>query len=348
MHCKLFDIRISQQRFGGSWGNHQWLITTTPCPFPNAPPEIVNVLDEKGVPIGYPTERIVTPDGVAVNTVYSTNPPHPSNFNASRALPLQNGTTIGDLLTEAKVTWKWYSGGWKDANNGKPDPSFQYHHQPFNYYSKYAPGQLGRDNLQDEDDLLADLAQGTLPQVSFYKPLGRYNMHPGYSVVADESEHKLQQVMGAIMNSKYWSNCLVLITFDEHGGRWDHVPPKTIDRWGPGIRIPTVAVSPMVKKSHVESTYYDTTAIMKMIQDKYGLRAIGSRDAMQNGLENIFETTTNGNRPAVIAGAVVAGAILFIFVVTTITMLVITVIRKQREKDNIVSDNPNSRYYRVW
>jgi phospholipase C len=169
--------------FGGSWGNHQWLITSTPCPFPNAPPEIVNVLDDKGVPIGYPHEKTVTPDGIAVNTVYSSNPPYAANYNASRALPLQNGTTIGDLLTEAKVSWKWYSGGWKDAVNGKADPSFQYHHQPFNYYTNFAPGKPGRDNLQDESDLLNDLAQGTLPQVSFYKPIGKENMHPGYSLV---------------------------------------------------------------------------------------------------------------------------------------------------------------------
>jgi phospholipase C len=78
------------------------------------------------------------------------------------------------------ITWNWYAGDWNQAVNGTPDHSCQYHHQTFNNFKNYAPGQPGRYHLKDEDDLLYDL-ENTLPQVSFYKPLGMYNMHPGYS-----------------------------------------------------------------------------------------------------------------------------------------------------------------------
>ena len=48
------------------------------------------------------------------------------------------------------MSWNWYSGGWDDAAAGHPGPLFQYHHQPFNYFAAYAPGQPGRAHLQDE------------------------------------------------------------------------------------------------------------------------------------------------------------------------------------------------------
>jgi acid phosphatase len=331
--------------FGGSWANHQWLITSIPCTFPNAPSEIVNVLDPNGVPIGFPFERIVTPDGFAVNTVYSSNPPYPKNYNASRALPLQNNTTIGDQLTNAHISWKWYAGGWNDAMNGNPDPSFQYHHQPFNYYANMAPGKPGRKNLQDEVDFFNDLHNNTLPQVSFYKPLGKYNMHPGYSIIGDESEQKLIQVMQAIMKSKYWNNCLVIITFDEHGGRWDHVSPPKVDRWGPGTRIPTIFVSPLVKKGYVESTEYDTTAIMKLIQDRYDLGHISTRDAGQNNFDQVFISYPNWLVSGLLIGAVLMVAI----AVLIIAALNYVISKRQKENQQSASDftDPNTRYYKV-
>lgn len=79
-----------------------------------------------------------------------------------------------------------------------------------------------------------------IPQVSFYKPLGKYNYHPQYSIVSGEAEDKLRQIVTAIQQSSVYANSAIFITFDEHGGRWDHVAPPKVDRWGPGIRIPTV------------------------------------------------------------------------------------------------------------
>jgi hypothetical protein len=154
-------------------------------------------------------------------------------------------------------------------------------------------------------------------------------------------------MMNAITTSKYWSNCLVFITFDEHGGRWDHVPPPKKDRWGPGIRIPTIAVSPLVKKGYVEKTSYDTTAIMKMIQDKYGLRNIGTRDRDQNGFENIFIVGDVASRPWMIVGIVIASiAVALLFL--SLIIFIISTIYKRKQQAPPVSDDPNAQYYRVW
>jgi acid phosphatase len=303
MNYTLFD-NYFHAAYGGSWMNHIYLVCPLTPVFPNCPAEMVNQIDEHGNLLNPDKDEVpCTPDNYAVNTIYSPEPPTPAGHNSSRLLPLQNLTTIGDLLTEKGVSWVWYSGGYDDAMAGKPDESFQYHHQPFIYFSNYAVGKPGRDHLQDEKDLLNALQVGTLPKVTFYKPLGKYNMHPGYSVAAGEAQAHLKMIVEAIQNSKYWEKTVVFITFDEHGGRWDHVPSKQADRWGPGSRIPTIAISPLVKKKFVDSTHHDSTSIMKFIEDRFGLKPIGTRDAAQNGFDNMFVTQNskhNGWKPALI------------------------------------------------
>jgi phospholipase C len=79
-------------------------------------------------------DGFVTPDGYVVNTAFTVNAPHPASVPAANLLPNQTMPTIGDRLSAAGVSWKWYSGGWDDALAGNPDPLFQFHHQPFAYF----------------------------------------------------------------------------------------------------------------------------------------------------------------------------------------------------------------------
>ena len=71
---------------------------------------------------------------------------------------------------------------------------------------------------------------------------------------------------------------LVIVTYDENGGFWDHVPPPSgpgwSDRWGPGTRIPTLIISPFAKKSFIDKTSYDTTSILKLITRRFDLEPL--------------------------------------------------------------------------
>jgi acid phosphatase len=71
-----------------------------------------------------------------------------------------------------------------------------------------------------------------------------------------------------------WKDMLIVITYDEFGGFWDHVVPPKADQWGPGPRIPALIVSPYARKGHVDSTPYDTTSIIKLITRRFGLTAL--------------------------------------------------------------------------
>jgi acid phosphatase len=190
-------------------------------------------------------------------------------------------------MTAAGVSWNWYSGGWDDAVAGDPDPLFQFHHQPFAYFANYAPGAPGRSHLRDEKEFIAAAHAGRLPAVSFVKPVGEENEHPGYADVASGERHAVDLIR-AVRHSRDWKSTAIVVTYDENGGFWDHVPPPHADRWGPGTRIPTMVISPYALRRNVDHEAYDTTSILSTIERRYGLAPLSSRDANVRDLRGAF------------------------------------------------------------
>ena len=271
-HYMLAD-HFFHAAFGGSFLNHFWLICACTPRYENVP-NTLRVADDLTAPLrGLPDQ--ITPDGFAVNTLQPAFEPH----NAKEPmLPPQVMTTIGDELTAKRVKWAWYAGGWAKAVKGENVKHFQYHHQPFIYFDKYKPDTDGYKNLRDEDELTDAIKKGTeVPEVVFYKPVGDENEHPGYANIFDGDKH-IGELLCNIEKSAIWSESIVIVTFDENGGYWDHVPPPKVDRWGPGVRVPTVIISPFAKKGFIDHTVYDTTAILKLIETRHGLKPLGSRD----------------------------------------------------------------------
>ena len=261
----------------------------------------------------------------AVNTMQPANEPF-GTFGDK--LPVQNAVTIGDELSSAGVSWGWYAGGWDNATgnttgpgwtNGPgptcsdpahdtnpayrypkcPDFAFQFHHQPFSYFANYIPGAPGRPHLRDEvafeDTAKASTGSCQLDQVSFIKPIGEENEHPGYASEPTGSTH-LMELLNLIRNSACAKDTMVVVTYDEFGGQWVHVPPPgqgnndgPHDQWGPGTRIPALVISPFLRGNFaVDHTQYDTTSILAMIEERYGLGPLSSRDAAVNSLSDVF------------------------------------------------------------
>jgi phospholipase C len=272
--------------FGGSFLNHIYLVCVCAPKYPNAPADMVAQLGADGTLI---KDGAVTPDGYAVNTIQTSYQPHSAKItDPAKLLPPQDGVTIGDRLSEKGVSWAWYSGGWNDALAGKPDERFQFHHQPLAYFKQFGDGTDARkEHLKDETDMLAAIAGGSLPAVSFWKPIGAENEHPGYADVAS-GDRKVASVLQTLENSPLWASTAVIITYDENGGFWDHVAPPKIDGWGPGSRVPAIIVSPFAKRGFVDHTQYDTTSILRFIELRYDLAPLGARDAAAADLTNAF------------------------------------------------------------
>jgi phospholipase C len=273
--------------FGGSFLNHQFLICACAPKWPEAPAAVVAQVDANGM---MTKDGQVTPDGYAVNTSFTVNSPHPSNItDTSLLVPEQTAPTIGDRLNDANVSWVWYSAGWNNAVIGHADPLFQFHHQPFAFYANYADGTPGRAaHLKDEGDYYTDVMDGKLPAVTFIKPLGPNNEHPGYATLINGQQH-VADLVAAIQNSQYWQDTVIIVTYDEHGGRWDHVPPPVADRWGPGSRVPAIVISPFAKKGFVDHTQYDTTSILKLIEERWNLEPLADRDAKAGDMLTAFD-----------------------------------------------------------
>ena len=305
-----------QAAFGGSFLNHQWLIAArSPLDTSAGANGGVNsVLDTNGMPTSYPLYKATTPvvdkqltqkcasgsntyvaacGNYAVNTIQPASPP----CAGGATIPLIDDAAfpnIGDRMTAGGVSWNWYSGGWDDAAAGHPGPLFQYHHQPFNYFANYAEGAPGRGHLQDETAFIASAQNGTLPQVSFVKPYGVENEHPGYASEPNGSDH-LVHLLKTVMSGPQAKQTLVVVTYDEFGGQWDHVSPPTVDKWGPGTRIPALVLSASMVKSGVDDTQYDTTSIMATIERSYGLAPVATRDAAVNDLFTAVRTGLPGH-----------------------------------------------------
>ncbi|MGO4570330.1 acid phosphatase [Microvirga sp. 2TAF3] len=282
-----------QGALGGSFLNHIWFVCGCAPVWPNPPKELRSEIDEEGTVV---RERKVTAAGdgnYAVNTTQSIF------LNNGRQggdlLPPQSAPTIGDKLTEKGIDWAWYSGGWSlaiksrtpDEDKQLNDLSFQWHHQPFAYFTRFDPtnetGRRERDRyLKDATQLEADIKAGTLPPVSFYKPIGVLNQHPGYAslVPADEEVGRIVRLMDeSLMKDSY----AIIITYDENGGFYDHVAPPQpataggrADFVGPGSRVPTIVVSPFARKGMIDHTQYDTTSILKLIGERHRLAPLPS------------------------------------------------------------------------
>ena len=317
--------------YGGSFLNHFWLVCACTPRDQDVAASAKAQLDERGnlkTKPGSPRSVLqgpaevldgrAAPDGYLVNT--SQPPFQPSGIppaaggnldlaDTSRGpVPPQTFRTIGDTLSAKGVTWAWYAGGWDAAladgrrdpraprdviyNRGAGSPIFQPHHQPFNYFARFAPGQPDRArHLKDENEFLASVDAGTLPQVSFFKPAGRYTEHPSYTDVASGDE-RIAMVLERLRKSPQWERMAVIITYDENGGFWDHVPPPSgpgwSDRWGPGARIPTIIVSPFAKRGYVDKTPYDTTSIIKLITRRFALEPLPGVRENAGDLTNAF------------------------------------------------------------
>ncbi len=273
------------------------------------------------MPAGY----VAAPKGFlcgdwTVGTISPQNWPwRPDEPNIPRLPPLDDAT-IGDRLDDKHIEWAWYAGGWDNVEgrrdgrgwtNGSgphcaeaqgadahanetvidgvlrcPDKSFQYHHQPFDYFSKYAPGQEERSKrLRDEEEFFDAARTGNLPAVSFVKPLGSENEHPGYAS-EDKGDSHLVKLVKAVLEGGNAADTLIIITYDEHGGAWDHVPPPPYgenangahDEWGPGTRVPAMLIAKKLERSGVDHVAHDTTAITKLIEERFCLAPLGERD----------------------------------------------------------------------
>jgi phospholipase C len=180
-----------------------------------------------------------------------------------------NQSIFGELSSHG-VSWGYYVS----------DPASD--NFPLNYFAgvgAYA------SNLQSFDSFYSSLDSGTLPSVSWVMPVGGgasgIDQHPEANVT--DGEQWLLGVVNGVMRSGYWNSTAILITYDEGGGYYDHVPPPVVDGVQLGFRVPLFVISPYAKENYVSNTVMNHGSTLAFIDYNWGLPAL-NRFVADSGL----------------------------------------------------------------
>jgi phospholipase C len=178
---------------------------------------------------------------------------------------------ILDLLEEAGITWRIYNrGGLDDVLRSDVDNVAW-------LWSRWADDPRASATY---DEYLRDCAAGTLPAVSWLIPSYAQHLdeHPPNDVSA--GMRLQQQAIGALRRSALWPRSAFLLTYDEHGGFFDHVAPPQVDAYGLGIRVALWVISPMLRRRGVVTTRLpaEHVSTLKLIERVHGLPTLASRN----------------------------------------------------------------------
>ncbi len=187
-----------------------------------------------------------------------------------------NFPTIFDELDRHHIPWRYYAGGYGYVNGWNPLPAFK----------NYTQNSWGR-NMGDSSAIFNDLRQKTLAAVTYLMPpTDDSSDHPPYAV--GTGQDWVRSVISAVQSSAYWTSTVVLLTWDDYGGWYDHVAPPQVDGYGYGFRDPLIVVSPFAKHGYIDHTLSDHASILKFVETIFNTGSLGARDVLAYDLMNSF------------------------------------------------------------
>jgi phospholipase C len=288
-----FADRMFQTNQGPSFPAHQFIISGT-----SAPTATSNLFVAEnpmgGMPniagcIGAPNQTVALIDAAGSET---SNPP---------IYPCFEHATLTDLLDTANVSWRYYA---PSAGSIWTAPNAIQHMCGPNATPPNATACVGSDwsgsspkvvlnQAQNNAQILSDIANNQLPQVSWVIPDAQDSDHASSNNGCGPSW--VTMLVNAIGNSAYWSNTAIILTWDDWGGWYDHVPPEAIasgSSWGAGyvygFRVPMIVMSPYAKPAYISHVTHDFGSILKFIETTFSLPSLGYADAPADDLSDIF------------------------------------------------------------
>ena len=169
---------------------------------------------------------------------------------------------------------------------------------PWEYYAQF---QNNHTYMKDyDDDFVPAVAAGTLPQVSFLKAVTYRNEHPGYGDTINKGVTFSTGAIQSILSSPiYAKNTLILLTWDEGGGFFDHVTPPAnspVDMQPYGTRVPMLAIGKFAKKNFVSHVVMEHSSIVKFLELNFLGKTgqLDARDTVVNNIGSLLYATTTG------------------------------------------------------
>jgi phospholipase C len=212
-----------------------------------------------------------------------------------------------DLFSKTHLSWKYYvetqpippgTNPTMVAHVAYPDPKV------FTLWNPLPGFKTIRDNpslmarLVSDNEYFHNLQQGALPQVSWLVPDFQDSEHPPEP--PGQGMWYVTRVVNALMNSPYWKDTVIFLTWDDYGGFYDHVTPPTVDAYGYGPRVPLIVISPYAKPHYVSHYAYDFTSVLKFIEERWGLPHLTLRDDFAKDMADCFDFSQTPTAPMVI------------------------------------------------
>lgn len=228
----------------------------------------------------------------------NTNPAYNPNGTLKTTgtfVPPTTQRSIADSLGENGISWRFYGGGF---NRGT---GYCQICNPFEYQTQVMANPAVRtEHIKDTVDMFADIANGTLPSVSFAHPDGALDGHPSSSKLGLFEAYVKNILTRLDANPALKASTVVMITFDEGGGYYDSGFVQPLDFFGDGTRVPLIVVSPFSTGGKIDHSYADHVSILKFIERNWSLGPITSRsrDNLPNPAVSAQDPYVPTNMPA--------------------------------------------------
>jgi phospholipase C len=198
--------------------------------------------------------------------------------------PCFNIAVLPDLLQQRGISWTYYRG-----SNPWVDPLREIRHIRY--------GSMWRHRVS-ESQFIPDVTSGKLPAVSWLVPPVELSDHPPGSIC--EGENWTVRALNALQRTRQWSHTAVVLTWDDFGGFYDHVPPPHLDLYGLGPRVPAIIISPWVKPSYIERGTLEFSSVLKFIERVFDLPSLASRDRRAADMLDAFDFHQRPNPPLIL------------------------------------------------
>jgi phospholipase C len=224
---------------------------------------------------------------VAAKSGGLVNNPNYRDRNGNRAAGAVGGDTdsvytfptMAELLQNTHVSWKYY--------DEKPNPQKHSLWNPLPGFRQFQQSPELMSHLVGMSQFYRDAKSGHLPQVCWIVPNRADSEHPP-SDSARGMWH-VTDLVNAIMQSSAWSSTVIIITWDDYGGFYDHVAPPPVDQFGYGPRVPALVISPYARPGFCCHTTFDFTSPLKLIEERFNLKPLTSRDGEANDMLDCFD-----------------------------------------------------------
>ncbi|MGC2476953.1 MAG: alkaline phosphatase family protein [Candidatus Sulfotelmatobacter sp.] len=287
-----FGDRMFQTNQGPSFPAHQFIISGSSAPTASS----ASFLAENPENTAVPRAGCIAPPGESVGVIDAKG-------RESLMFPCTEHPTLTDELNKEVISWKYYT---PSAGSIWTAPNAIEHMCGPNASPPHATACVGSDwkqhvvlySKQNPAPILTDIANSQLPAVSWVIPAGQNSDHAGgsYAEPNNGGPSWVASIVNAIGNSQYWANTAIVVTWDDWGGWYDHVPPfKMVNdgvSWGSGyvygFRVPLIVISPYARPSYISHVNHDFGSILHMVEENFGLPSLGYADSYADDLSDCF------------------------------------------------------------